>query len=332
MLSPKYLLSTSIVALCSTVAMSASAATVTVGAGGDYVAQSETYVGTEDNPDAVDTVTLGENEDFDQRVGLFDAAPGSVSASAGLNDSGEQFSYSATSEASGDTATGELKTRTAAEAEATGIVAGTDATSVFSPGFSAGARISEVFTLNGSGTASFNMFVDVEWDGDVLFNGSIRGQNLDTGENFFLANEDTVRVETGFFSDDDPLTGSIENQLVTLNIDFVDALDTQLEIFWNIGGFVYTSDFCLVDFNPECDEPDQFSRGLLDASSTANIFFSGSENLSVVATSNGFLSDSRFQTYMPDTGPSPVPLPAGLPLLLAGLLGLGLVSRRSTKS
>ena len=179
------------------------------------------------------------------------------------------------------------------------------------------------FTLTGSGTATFSALVDFDWDGDIYFNAYITGRNLSTGT--FLSPEADQTIN--FFSDpifSDVHSGSVVDRLISLSFDVDGALGDQYEITWNLGGFSYASDYCWID--ETCGDGSSEQSSTFDAAHTANIFFSGSSGLNVVASSSGFLAESEYQTYQPnDMGA--VPLPATGLLLLAGVFGIGAAGR-----
>ena len=290
------------------------------------MAFANSYVPTEENPDNVEVELLDSAVIDEFRLGIFTAAPGSEQVTGGFDVEGGGFTAAGSSSASADTATGELKASSSTSVDAFAAPADADETEVrngdeSATGNGAGAGLSEVFTVNGTGTAAFSALVDVSWDGNILFNAFVRARNLETGENYLPTAEQKLRIESYDFQAPQP-TGSVTDDLISLMVDFSDASGEQIEVFWDIGGFNYASDSCFDGEN--CLQP---ANSMFDASGTANIFYSATAGLDVFSTSTGFLSESEFQTYTPGN-PQVVPLPATGLLLIGGIAGLGALRRR----
>mgnify|MGYP001627753372 CR=1 FL=1 len=305
---------------------SAQATSLNASVSGGYVAYSTIYTGDEENPDAYEETLIGTADVSDVAGGNFEGTPGSVSASGEFQEETDLFAAQGTLSASANSGSGELKALASTSVDAKTVGEGFDATEVSNGDESAGgngasAKLSEVFSLTGTGTATFSAFLDVSWGGDMLFNAFIRGRNLATGENYLPGEDGSFSASFG--------SGSITDHLLSLSIDYENAVDEQIEIFWNVGGFSYASDSC--DIYTNCSDDFGFGTSYFDASGTANIFYSGTDGLNVTAQSDGFLASSAFQTYTPGTVTPAVPLPATGLLLLGGLAGVAFrAGRRKT--
>ena len=308
----------------------AGATSISLGISGGDAAFSERYTGTEENPDAYEADLIGSAVIDDFYNGASETEPVSGEVRGSFAETNDLYSTNGAAYASADTAKGELKAGVSStvDAKAVDVAGGYDSLSVNNGdegaiGNGASAKLREVFTLTGSGTATFSALVDFDWDGDIYFNAYITGRNLSTGT--FLSPEADQTIN--FFSDpifSDVHSGSVVDRLISLSFDVDGALGDQYEITWNLGGFSYASDYCWID--ETCGDGSSEQSSTFDAAHTANIFFSGSSGLNVVASSSGFLAESEYQTYQPnDMGA--VPLPATGLLLLAGVFGIGAAGR-----
>ncbi|GGE20287.1 hypothetical protein GCM10011360_06220 [Primorskyibacter flagellatus] len=309
----------------------AEATSISLGISGGYAAFSEKYVGTEENPDAFEADLIGSAVIDDFYNGASESEPVNGEVRGSFIENNDLYFTNGAAYASADTAKGELKAGVSStvDGKAVDVAGGYDSLSVNNGdegaiGNGASAKLREVFTLTGSGTATFSALVDFDWEGDIYFNAYITGRNLSTGA--FLSPEADQSIN--FFSE--PIfsgihSGSVVDRLISLSFDVDGALGDQYEITWNLGGFSYASDYCSI--GDICGDGSSVQSSTFDAAHTANIFFSGSPGLNVVSNSSGFLAESEYQTYQP-TDIGAVPLPATGVLLLAGVFGIGAAGRK----
>jgi hypothetical protein len=162
--------------------------------------------------------------------------------------------------------------------------------------------ISQSFDLQGTGTFTALMSVDVSWSAPIFIfaaQTAIRDGNNGAG---------TLQFGQG----DSPNSGSISDALLTSSFENF-GLTQQITVQWRMSGFVGAGSAAA------------FGSGLLDASNTGLIFFTTDGTLTATPTIAGFLSNPAF---LDDPEPAPVPLPASVGLLSLALASLWIGRRR----
>lgn len=293
-------------------ASSTYAATLDVIISGGYQSEAVAFV-----DDEVIEEVVGQNE-----YAVSDTSDSFASLSGGLDDDDGDVSVSVSSSGSAEATSGELKLTTSHTVDASSVPDGFEevfVSSNSSTDFRIFTGIRETFTISGTGTASFSAFVDGSLQGNSSFSALV-GEVDEIGNPLNFDPEG----DNNFFASTFLSEISFTDELITFNIEFTDAIDEELNIGWS--SFADTRAFDTCSIFSDCSGIDSAS---VDASGTTNIFFSGTDGLTVRANTSGFLGQSSFQTYDPDaTSPSPVPLPAGAVLMLTGVAGLGFMRRR----
>ncbi|WP_290687315.1 MULTISPECIES: hypothetical protein [unclassified Haematobacter] len=189
------------------------------------------------------------------------------------------------------------------------------------PHISTWLSIAEEFLLTGTGTFSVYALVDAAWSfpDQGTFQFGLRtwpsGNHYAMGhDDFFVDTSGTPETVAGGQHDSFSKSGSVTDHLLMASVDIRDA-DNALQYF---------------DFTFNASLTSWSGRAFLDAGHTATFMFKTTGDLVATPMTPGFLSQSPLLDSEPN--PSPVPLPAGVPLLLSGLvalLGLGRLKRRA---
>ena len=219
-----------------------------------------------------------------------------VSSSSSVSGSADIASGTADAFASANSDTGELKVSTSnTRTLDPGITYG---------GYASGlstASIGETVLLNGTGTLTISMLVDVSWDvlsswqaqakvqiGSVLQDVLVLGQS-NSGQ-----------------------SGSIDDYMLSVSTNYASASNLSVDLLWSM--FVQDLGSGLG------------GSSLIDASHTGTIWFDTSGSLLATPSDSSFLANAVYPSDLSNT--TTVPLPASLPLLLAGLAGFGLTARQ----
>lgn len=221
-----------------------------------------------------------------------------ISIGDAASASGGFGSGSVSAQLSADAKKGEVKTYLSASR--TG--APSDGSTAPIPNMFSDVSMTEEFILNGTGTFTIYALVDAIWSAPQIgfsFNLGIWGAQ---------SSADSYQVDTSGLPgnhdyDSISTTGSVTDHLLKVSVDLWDAQNLSLFPWLQLNASLATWS----------------SPAFLDASHTAQFQFETSAGLTATPTTVGFLEESTFG--LPPI--APVPLPAGLPLLGAGLLAFG---------
>lgn len=175
--------------------------------------------------------------------------------------------------------------------------------------------IAEEFLLTGTGTFSVYALVDASWsfpaDGSVQFN--LRTWPSESPysmghDNFFVDTSGTSETVADGTHYSFSKSGSVTDHLIVASVDIWNA-DNALQYF---------------DFTFAASLATWSAPAFLDASHTATFMFATTGDLVATPMTPSFLSEPAMYNPLP----SPVPVPAAAPLLLAGLGALGFAARR----
>ncbi|MFC3060281.1 VPLPA-CTERM sorting domain-containing protein [Paenirhodobacter populi] len=176
------------------------------------------------------------------------------------------------------------------------------------PAISAGLSIAEQFLLTGTGTFTVYALIDASWSfthsGAFIFELlTYRTENhYDQGRDDFIfdINGTPESVASGAY-DAFSKSGSVTDHLLVASVDIRNA-DNALQsfIFSFVAGLGTMS-----------------TAAFLDASHTASFMFATTGDLTATPVTPGFLSNPAILDPLPA-----VPLPAGAPLILSGLVAL----------
>lgn len=217
-----------------------------------------------------------------------------VSATSGAEAMGPVGIGTALAGASADAVTGELKASTFSSKQlAPGITAGGDANAL------ANASIRETITLNGTGTLTANMLVDVDWN-VVASNYQIQADvSLVTGP------QDTFALGASSGQ-----SGSVDDVMLSISANYTNVVNQAATLVWRL----------LVQ-----DLGTPFSgESIINAANTGTIWFETSGGLFATASDSSFLSNAA---YPADLANEVVPLPAGAALMLTAIAGFGILRR-----
>ncbi|ABD56260.1 VPLPA-CTERM sorting domain-containing protein [Jannaschia sp. CCS1] len=214
---------------------------------------------------------------------------------------GVEFSNSAESTGSVDASTGQLRFSLDGTYTCNAEVCGA--------GYSASAlaTVAETFLVSGTGTLTSVMLVEAAWDSPRYnFTSTM---SLSSG-----GNRDGDQVAFTYEPSQN-MTGSGVSQLLMTELSFNGALNQAVSAQWRLQGDISATD----------SEDGQSTTGFMNAANTATFFVFASEGLTFSANDENFLSNAAYPNL---DNPAPVPLPAGLPLLLAGLGVFGVMGGR----
>jgi hypothetical protein len=223
-----------------------------------------------------------------------------ASAEADASASGNVGTSNALGSASVNTTTGEIKVST--RNDPTGQAVNASAT--------ADGEIKENLTLNGTGTLTVSMAIDVDWD--------IFGLN---GNDPFWDFQATVCISTtcdrfrlGSNAPTDPsLSGSVDDLILEVSVDYSNAVGTGT----NISFYILAGQYA-------------WAGGSIDASKTGTLFYETTGDLLATPSDSTFLSEAVFPDDIADGsgGTGVVPLPGSMTLMLGSLGIIGLAARR----
>ncbi|MEL7461464.1 MAG: hypothetical protein AAFX45_08700 [Pseudomonadota bacterium] len=183
-------------------------------------------------------------------------------------------------------------------------------------GATAFARISESFSLTGTGVFTVLMSVDVNWVFTSVGGGWQFQTNLCVACNSSLRDADIFLASSNAGS---PLGANIDDVVISASIEVVNAMDFQVPVEWEV----------LADISPGR------TVGAIDSTNTSIPFFETTGSLVATPSEQFFLSDPAFPSDFGDgqgggesggdqsgDNPAVVPLPATLPTLLVAVFGL----------
>ena len=107
-------------------------------------------------------------------------------------------------------------------------------------------------------------------------------------------------------------SGSIDDYMLSVSTNYASASNLSVDLLWSM--FVQDLGSGLG------------GSSLIDASHTGTIWFDTSGSLLATPSDSSFLANAVYPSDLSNT--TTVPLPASLPLLLAGLAGFGLTARQ----